>query len=262
MCGFIFSCCFGEAHHHSPSALEFIAQRGPDSLNIIRRAISGHPILLSDGKGTSKLNLTVAASVLSLRGTDIVSQPLSDDETGSFLCWNGEAWKTGGREVLGNDSETIFSSLLDAVKYPKPEQHGKQYLEATADDVGIILGSVEGPFSFLFYDGLSHRVFYGRDELGRRSLLINNNADSGIIISSVSSEPGPWTEVEAKGIFTIDLATEAASHGILPQVPQITPSKSFLPSLIPWSAVKTVWLPMTFQFYTWPYYRKKELTMS
>lgn len=134
-----------------------------------------------------------------------MKQPLEDHvDVGSVLCWNGEAWRIDGQPVCGNDGEAVFSMLsssASSLSQPR-ETH-----------VIDVLRSIEGPFAFVYYDSTAGRLYYGRDRLGRRSLLIKPSSETAsITLSSIASVPtSGWEEVSSDGIWSIDLNTY---HGI------------------------------------------------
>ncbi|KAK1476679.1 asparagine synthase [Colletotrichum cuscutae] len=161
-----------------------LCNRGPDHLGEVR----------CQTPGDSSVFLTLTSTVLALRGDHVTQQPFRDASSGSALCWNGEAWKIAGESVQGNDGEAIFA-LLTAVSSRDTEE----------DAVLNVLRRIEGPFAFVYFDATSSRLFYGRDRLGRRSLLLNG--EGGIRLSSIAeSTSSSWAEVEADGIYVVDLA--------------------------------------------------------
>lgn len=162
-----------------------LQNRGPDSIGLHQSVIGAPPV-----------HATFLSTVLSLRGTAIAHQPLTDESTKSVLCWNGEAWSIRGRAVLHNDSTAVFAALLVASAAET----------ASKADIIDVLSSIRGPYAFVFYDAPHKRIYYGRDCLGRRSLLIKSTADDALILSSVcDNTPGhAWTEVEADGIYVVD----------------------------------------------------------
>lgn len=131
--------------------------------------------------GNEPLIINVLSTVLALRGDHIESQPLQDTSTTTetFLCWNGEAWKQNDQVIDGNDSQYVFDMLLCACK-SAPALSMQHILDA--------LTSIAGPFAFVFYDAISNRLFYGRDRLGRRSLLSRMLSDNGIAFCSITDE--------------------------------------------------------------------------
>lgn len=193
MCGIFFS--LSRTGHVIPdtNTQRLLRNRGPDSTG------QHQTIIESSAKGAStRLHATFLSTVLALRGNDIVEQPLRDDTTGSVLCWNGEAWSFAGQAIDGNDSKLVFTKLLDACTGTR---------EASMRRVIELLSVVRGPYALVFYDASHKRIYYGRDCLGRRSLLQNSTPDGTLVLSSVCDNASgeSWAEVEADGIYVVDL---------------------------------------------------------
>lgn len=184
MCG-IHVAISASSHSSSPEPLRHLSARGPDHL--------GHVFCSwqrADAAGNIAF-LAFTSSVLALRGDHITKQPFVDDSDrpNRVFCWNGEAWGFHGNPVGGNDGEVIFGRLRDAT---------------TDDGVLEVLRGIEGPFAFAYFDDAQGRLYFGRDRLGRRSLLVKE--DDGFVLSSVSYGPGTsWREVEADGIYVLDV---------------------------------------------------------
>ncbi|ERS95220.1 uncharacterized protein SPSK_10695 [Sporothrix schenckii 1099-18] len=175
-----------------------LARRGPDHLGQVSSSFTGR-------KDRKPVSLQFTSTVLALRGDGLTKQPLVDTaaDTGRVLCWNGEVWKwkvsgEHGRtqvEVDGNDGQHLFERLAAC---------------SDTDAVLAVLRAIEGPFAFVYYDRPAGRLFYGRDRLGRRSLLERRTGRS-LTLSSVSdmsfssATEAPWVEVEADGIYVVDL---------------------------------------------------------
>ncbi|CAK7213678.1 hypothetical protein SBRCBS47491_001886 [Sporothrix bragantina] len=188
----------------SPVLRSRLVRRGPDHLGQVKTTSSPRQ------DGTS-VHLSFTSTVLALRGDGLTQQPFVETADGDaaqrVLCWNGEVWRVDGAaaSVDGNDGQLLFEKL-------------------TATDNALdVLRAVEGPFAFAYYDGVGGRLYFGRDRLGRRSLLQQKTADGCLTLSSVSdvsdvSSVGeesesffssPWTEVEADGIYVLDLHGES-----------------------------------------------------
>ncbi|KAI8954433.1 asparagine synthase-domain-containing protein [Xylaria longipes] len=169
-----------------------LINRGPDHFGQAQRELPG----TISGR---RLSLYFTSTVLALRGDHVAKQPLEEDAgTGSVLCWNGEAWRINGQPVCGNDGEAVFSMLQSSAS-PSGQARETHVVE--------VLRSIEGPFAFVYYDSAAGRVYYGRDRLGRRSLLIKPSSETGsITLSSIASVPtSGWEEVSSCGIWSIDL---------------------------------------------------------
>ncbi|RWA10285.1 hypothetical protein EKO27_g4830 [Xylaria grammica] len=182
----------------SPELRQSLINRGPDHLGEAQREL---PCELPCADRDRRLRLYFTSTVLALRGDHIAKQPLEESTgVGSVLCWNGEAWRIDGRPVRGNDGETIFSTLQSSTSSSR---------EIRDVHVLDVLRSIEGPFAFVYYDFVAGRVYYGRDRLGRRSLLIKTSGSTeSITLSSIASVPTDgWEEVSSDGIWSIDLNT-------------------------------------------------------
>lgn len=206
MCGIF--CTISRDGFISPDAAtkKLLQNRGPDSIGQHQVVIEAG--LREDVAEPPKVHATFLSTVLSLRGKAIVEQPLKDAATGSTLCWNGECWSIGAMVYMtGNDSEPVFAQLLRASsKATSPE--------AAVAETMQLLATFRGPFAFVFYDAQHKLVYYGRDCLGRRSLLQKTTSDDSLVLSSVcdNASGDSWTEVDADGIYIADLNAFAANR--------------------------------------------------
>lgn len=192
MCGIYASISRRKDLPLSEKLRDHLVNRGPDHIGNVQETISAG--------GQSDLYLTCVATVLSLRGHGITQQPIVSQATNSVLCWNGEAWTIDGDSVSGNDGAAVLGALDAAVGQ-----------EATLD----VLRAIEGPFAFIYYDQRDGRVYFGRDRLGRRSLLVHDEDD--FVLSSVADLDVPgWVEVEADGVYVLDVRSmsDVAPGGI------------------------------------------------
>jgi asparagine synthetase B (glutamine-hydrolysing) len=181
---------------------ELLTNRGPDA--------SGRHQVTVDTEDSSRLHATFHSTVLSLRGQSIVEQPLRDAEISSIFCWNGEAWSIGGEVVTDNDSQIVFEKLRSA-------SSGVDSSEASIQAVITLLASIRGPYAFVFYDAPRKLLYYGRDCLGRRSLLRKATIDGSLILSSVCDNANgeSWAEVEADGIYLLDICHLSPNQSLL-----------------------------------------------
>ncbi|CAM1506836.1 Fc.00g064770.m01.CDS01 [Cosmosporella sp. VM-42] len=174
-----------------------LCNRGPDHTGSVQTHVP-----VGDGQRSS-LFLTFTSTVLSLRGDHVAKQPLVDESSGSVLCWNGEAWRIRGELVRGNDGEAVLALLTEA---SRKTEDGDAVLEA--------LCAIEGPFSFIYFDKSARRLYYGRDRLGRRSLLVNPG--SPFSLSSITEKPvDGCSEVEADGCYTLQLDQGDIAAGLV-----------------------------------------------
>lgn len=163
---------------------ECLRNRGPDHLGTINVQVD---------RNGSPLQVALTATVLALRGDHVAAQPLVDDGSGSVLCWNGEAWKIRGHPVQGNDGEAVLALLSVASK------HG------SAEAILDVLRAIEGPFAFIYLDKPSGTLYYGRDRLGRRSLLLHRSEGTVQLSSIAPAASAGWVEVEADGCYSMSL---------------------------------------------------------
>ena len=103
-----------------------------------------------------------------------------------------------GQILKGNDSQHVFDQLHDPRPFPSlsSEEHVLHTLTAIA-----------GPYAFIYLDASSRKLLFGRDPLGRRSLLSRPLPEGGLSLCSIADQAqGPgWEEVESGGLHIIDL---------------------------------------------------------
>lgn len=162
-----------------------ISSRGPD--NLLEKCVS----LSDDFSGY------FAASVLWTQGSKLTVQP-SIDEDGNILLWNGDIFSGN---LIGTKNESDTLTILEAFK----------------SSVKSTLQQIKGPYSFVYFQKSTKLVYFGRDLLGRHSLLINfNQVDNCLTLASVTSRKFKNTiELPAIGIFVLEL-TEDLNLTFLP----------------------------------------------
>ncbi|KIX04506.1 uncharacterized protein Z518_05376 [Rhinocladiella mackenziei CBS 650.93] len=218
MCGIFFSVARGGPSWPDDAAVDALKARGPDSYKVLNVTLPDPP--------PGNLYLTFASSVLALRGDRIQEQPLRDPSSGSILCWNGEAWKVDGVNVQGNDSVQIWQRLLEA-SHSSDEHEHKTILQ--------VLSNITGPFAFVFYSALSATVYYGRDSLGRRSLLMDHCDEQSLTLSStgISNLRSFSGEVSTAAVHYLSLKQKDVTLGDLPWLNASPPINKSLPSHVP-----------------------------
>lgn len=207
MCGIF---CSVSRHQHIPPSEDvriLLEARGPDASNSIHVKSSG----VNESTSASTI---LCSTVLSLRGAVTVSQPFRRPSSESTLCWNGEAWGIGGEQPDGNDTEHIFDILDKAAQQPVPVMDAHEELGYATTSISDAISQVSGPYAFVFHDAVGSRLFFGRDFLGRRSLLRQITCDGDLILSSVTNAVAEdvWFEVEANGVYGIDLSKRSYSR--------------------------------------------------
>lgn len=189
MCGIHVSISTRGTRFPSQDLKALLCNRGPDHLGEAQDQV--------DSQRGCKVSLSFTSTVLALRGGHVTTQPFQDSRSGSVLCWNGEAWRIGQEPVVGNDGEAIFDLLVKASTSYKNAEATAAVLE--------VLKSISGPFAFVYFDKSHDQIYFGRDRLGRRSLLYCSDAHPGSIELASISDPsrGSWREVEADAIYML-----------------------------------------------------------
>ncbi|KAJ6665219.1 hypothetical protein lerEdw1_004268 [Lerista edwardsae] len=169
-----------------------LRRRGPNSSQQLVKAVLKPPY-----------QCLFSGHVLHLRGP-MTPQPVEDPTTGNVFLWNGEVFSGIPMEAEENDTQIIFQQLCSC---------------SSESAILSVLSSIQGPWSFIFYQASKHHLWFGRDYFGRRSLLwqFNQECDKVFLLTSVSAvseTDGQWQEVPASGIFKIDLQVCAASKAI------------------------------------------------
>ncbi|RPD81814.1 hypothetical protein L226DRAFT_528055 [Lentinus tigrinus ALCF2SS1-7] len=200
MCGILFSIqtkdpASGDRPNHLtnlfPRLTSAIAARGPDAQDSVQLDVA-------------QLILTFSASELRLRGETLVTQPHRDAD-GNLLCWNGEIFEGLNVAPDENDGVKLLSALAGC---------------CNAYDVSSAFGAIEGPYAFLYYHRSTNTLYFGRDPLGRRSLLVHHPdaANPYFVLSSVSAglDPGhSLEELSTAHLFAIDLNVAAGLGDLL-----------------------------------------------
>ena len=177
-----------------------------------------------DTENGRKQKAFVGASVLQMRGP-LTQQPIvnnkseeSDIISGDFLSWNGEIF-SGSINVSENENDTklLFNELIKRVENDTEV--------STDHSIPELLSSIHGPFAFIFWEEKKKRLWFGRDPLGRRSLLIhrkqeNKNAENQVsfaISSGISKEIQKqyygetitdWAEIPPDNIYSIQFPVQ------------------------------------------------------
>ncbi len=179
-----------------------LRRRGPDAAAECCLAGAAFKRLNPDARDsavTSGPRLRLMGTVLWQRGALPTTQPL-EDAGGNVLLWNGEVFGGDALSVPSGASDT--DALLAAL--------------AGCPSVPALLARVQGPFAFVYFHAMSRTLWYGRDPLGRRSLLRAELGDAPeaqaaggprrlLLLSSVALPlPGAeWRELPADGIHSV-----------------------------------------------------------
>lgn len=161
-----------------------IERRGPDSTLAV--APSDGPVV-------------VCATVLRMRVSDGWAQPACDEATGCVVAWNGE-WFSGEGAPESSECDTIgVLNLVAAVA------GGVRCAHDARERISIALSNrVRGPFALVAWLPAARCLIFGRDPLGRRSLLLTRRRErfalASIKPSRWTSAEGEWSEVSTAGL--------------------------------------------------------------
>ncbi|KAK9455613.1 asparagine synthase-domain-containing protein [Dipodascopsis uninucleata] len=147
--------------------------------------------------------ITTFSSVLSLRDP-FTKQPLKSENTGSVLQFNGQIYECSGEL-------TPYSAELD-------RHSDTELVLQLFERFGVLrtLQNIRGEYAFVFYDMVNHSIWWARDCIGRRSLLMNTLNASGGSFAICSVPPigredlrSSWEEVSAGVIYKFDLRSSS-----------------------------------------------------
>ena len=133
-------------------------------------------------------------SVLHIQGSDMIKQPFID-EGGNILAWNGEVFSGITRFIPGISDTTQISALFDeSIRSALSQFDCRNFGDLKQREMMSLcalqavtqsISDVNGPYAFIYYHKLLQLLIYGRDPLGRRSLLQYNCIGFPIALSSV-----------------------------------------------------------------------------
>lgn len=172
-----------------------LQRRGPDATDI-------NTIEL-----TPTATLQMVATTLSMRGTsalsDFAQAKTNDDD---ILLFNGEIYNTPDETENQNLPDTNYLLHL---------------LSTAQDDINVsCLDRLLGPWTFIFWHSVRRRLYFGRDALGRRSLLIRADPGRSLTITSIAPrhDSAGFVELPPAGLAYLDLIDPAQpSFHIIPR---------------------------------------------
>ena len=187
--------------------LKALQSRGPDHSGSVRIT---YPTPNGDTDYKIQGSIVLNASVLHLRGSELIKQPLRDSNSGSVLCFNGEIYALGTQ----NEVPVILRELRSRCATIEHVQQDSSSLGCESLVLQYLL-TLKGPWSLVYYDAPHGRVWFGRDPSGRRSLLRRplrqDRSRGGIMLSSVAGSTQrehEWVEVDTRGMYVFHLATK------------------------------------------------------
>ncbi|KAL7643459.1 UNVERIFIED_CONTAM: hypothetical protein RMT77_005441 [Armadillidium vulgare] len=132
-----------------------------------------------------QLSCVFRGSVLWMQGDSLEGQPVCN-ESGDIFLWNGDQFNKKESNVE-SDTISLFRKL--------ERKSGEEFVS--------VLSTVEGPWSFIYYDNCQKKIYFGRDIFGRHSLLWSGllGNGQGFILTSVGRRQDYLKEVPALGIY-------------------------------------------------------------
>lgn len=181
-----------------------------DVASVLQRRGPDHVAIVHQDEGA----VTLMATVLHMRGDEITKQPVNLGNDVNKLCWNGEVYQystassnnstTASIPPHQSDTELVATLLTDALLLLPPQNETLQAITSAMSQ----LWNAEFAFCLLTKESL----YYGRDVLGRRSLLTSSNDDDSIWkLSSVALSPADdddsWQELPPGMVYEYNLTT-------------------------------------------------------
>ncbi|KAI3731526.1 hypothetical protein L1987_62714 [Smallanthus sonchifolius] len=233
-----------------------LRKRGPDSLGIKSIFLDAHEgrFLRSSVEVEEPADLTdnfilFVGATLQLRGVYPITQPLVD-KSGNILVYNGEVF--GGIELSNdsNDAEVLIESLSKCCNCLSHEHDGT--CSSGKYSVPEFLSKIKGPWALIYWQESSKTIWFGRDALGRRSLLVHwpNIKDSRLMLSSVAppyainensdfvyengpSEPSFWEELPC-AVYSLSMNASKMDGNLVCEVKRHNWHDPLLQELIKW----------------------------
>ncbi|POW05375.1 hypothetical protein PSTT_09751 [Puccinia striiformis] len=188
--------------HYSPFKVVYLTYRS--------RFSTTHEPGDQQSSNQADFEINFFVSVLHLRGLTLTQQPIRASETGNLLLWNGEIF-----DGLSAMIDSLLCCTFRRNKITDVENDGQAVLYALENRgnrtiPGVFLG-IEGPYAFIYHDVSLNQIWFGRDPLGRRSLMRLEEGDSSqrSTISLASHYDGQATlrssELATDSFFYVDL---------------------------------------------------------
>ncbi|XP_022105426.1 asparagine synthetase domain-containing protein 1-like isoform X2 [Acanthaster planci] len=198
--------CHLQANLVTSKLYKSLILRGPDCSNDLLKPIGVRRI--DHSQQFQQLHAFFTGHVLRQRGT-LTSQPMEDSD-GNVLMWNGEIFAGIKVDLADNDGHLLLTMLQSS---------------QSNQDILTVLSQIKGPWSFIYWQESQHCLWFGRDCLGRRSLLWGcfGDGNQSFALSSVARRPEintneRWSEVPADGIFCLDVKQWSQHSGLPIQV--------------------------------------------
>ncbi|XP_019252450.1 PREDICTED: asparagine synthetase domain-containing protein 1 isoform X2 [Nicotiana attenuata] len=153
--------------------------------------------------------LQFIGATLQLRGINPIVQPLMD-VSGNILVYNGEIF--GGIQMSSdsNDTEILMQHLGLCYSHISSTHNEIHTSGERQSSVPELLSRIKGPWALIYWQSSSKKLWFGRDALGRRSLLVHwpTKEDPRFLLSSVSPLASVNESSDTGGIAKIDFWEE------------------------------------------------------
>ena len=159
------------------------------------------------------------------------------------LCWNGECYSYDASHTYEKEGDNGIDSSNFGNTYTRRSRDMAELIPSKTTDaqsdtvlvaklirdatacscdeehtaISEAMGRIHGEFSFILFASSSNCVYYGRDCIGRRSLLVNTSLHGVVAISSVAvseSDKGfipdginDWEEIPPGIVYRLDAST-------------------------------------------------------
>ncbi|XP_054003665.1 asparagine synthetase domain-containing protein 1 [Hylaeus anthracinus] len=140
-----------------------------------------------------------AVSVLWMQGANLTVQP-AIDSTGNILLWNGDIFSGNLAQDNTCDTDVVLNAIQSSLT------------------IFTVFKELQGPYSFVYFQKSSNLLYFGRDVIGRHSLLLKSNTDeNSVTLTSVATKQiDGIVEVPAIGIFVMNLANSRVNLACYP----------------------------------------------
>lgn len=139
-------------------------------------------------------------SILWMQGKYPMMQPVMDDD-GNILLWNGDIFDG----PLVPDKDKCDTAVVS-----------EAFKNSLSDELFLnVLSTIKGPYSFVYWNVSTKKMWFGRDRIGRHSLLYHF-CEGQFILTSVGKKGIPFLEVPVSGIYMLDFSKDSYHLTVFP----------------------------------------------
>jgi len=179
---------------------QHIATSSRNDLALARRGPDGNGTVKLASCGCGCVAVTVQNSVLQLRGEEKIRVPLHRKDTKNVIAFNGEIFGSTGGEAPAESDTIWLLTRLDAA-------------DGDATMITNTFSSLRGPWCAVYWHHTTRHLWFAKDVLGRRSLLIGFSSARKGLVSIASVAPlearqsgEEWIDCPP-GIYSIDYSS-------------------------------------------------------